>query len=86
MSRRIALAMTGLFDERARRALLLLEEAGERPLSFAELRAAGVENPAQVVYELELAGHPVERSAAGVRLARPPEERSGAAGRRRRRG
>lgn len=74
--------MAGLFDERAQHALRLLQEAGERPLSFSELKGAGVENPAQVVYELELAGQPIERSPAGIRLAtRGPLENRGACAR-----
>ena len=58
--------MLGLFDERVRRALEVLTEADGRILSFAELKAAGVERPSQIIYELELAGHPIEHSLAGA--------------------
>lgn len=57
-------------------ALLLdaLRRAAGAPVSYAELRAAGIELPASVVSELELAGVPIERctsvrtGVAGVRL------------------
>lgn len=47
----------------AQQALLLqvLRRAGGEAVSYAELRAAGVELPASVVAELELAGVPIER-------------------------
>lgn len=56
-------------------ALLLaaLRKAGGAPVSYAELRDAGIEFPASVVSELELAGVSIERldgsrRAVGVRL------------------
>ena len=57
-------------------ALLLgaLRRAAGGPVSYAELRAAGIELPASVVFELELAGVAIEhcfgegRGAVGVRL------------------
>ena len=61
----------------------VLRRAGGRPVTYAELREAGVELPASVVSELELAGIPIERCfgdapgerhAAGVRLAEPVPE------------
>jgi hypothetical protein len=64
-----------------------LRRADGAPVSFAELRAAGVELPASVVSELELAGVAVQRCVAddrgsvGVRLdpaneraAQPPQD------------
>lgn len=61
----------------------VLRRAGGRPVSYAELREAGLELPASVVSELELAGVPIERCfggahggrhVVGVRLAEPPSE------------
>jgi hypothetical protein len=61
----------------------VLRRAGGRPVSYAELREAGVELPASVVSELELAGVPIERCfggvhgerhVVGVRLAEPESE------------
>jgi hypothetical protein len=54
-------------------ALSLLREAGERPVSFNELRQRGVPNPASVIYELELSGLAIDRvhrhgRLLGVRL------------------
>jgi hypothetical protein len=43
-----------------------------RPLAYAELKAGGVGQPAQVIYELALAGHPIEYGAGAVRLAGTP--------------
>jgi hypothetical protein len=52
--------------------LRLLREAGSQPLSFRDFEAAGVRQPANLLYELELAGEPVERvyerTASGARL------------------
>lgn len=54
--------------------LAALRRAAGAPVSYGELRAAGVELPASVVSELELAGVAIERccgeerAAAGVRL------------------
>ena len=68
--------------ERQQAALLeLLRHREGAPVSFTELQAAGVEFPASVVSELELAGAPIERcvlrlgdaSVVGVRLDPPCE-------------
>ena len=71
-------------------ALLLdvLRRAGGGRVSYEELRDAGVEYPASVVSELELAGLPLERCAegssaacrlrGGVRFEQPPDELSDA--------
>ena len=64
-------------EEQQRRVLELLREAAGSPVSYTTIRAAGVEFPAGVVSELELAGVPIERcregagrrAVAGVRLA-----------------
>ena len=52
----------------AQQALLVdaLRRAGGKPVSYAELRAAGIELPASVVSELELAGLPIERCLGGA--------------------
>jgi hypothetical protein len=39
-----------------RTALRLLEEAGDRGLTVAEMRREGLQMPAQALYEVELAG------------------------------
>jgi hypothetical protein len=52
----------------ARIALHVLETVGTT--SVAELRAEGVQMPAQALYALQLAGYPVRRSSSNVwRLA-----------------
>jgi len=48
-------------------ALDALRAAGGEPVSYAQLRDAGVEFPASVVAELELAGVEIERCRGGVR-------------------
>lgn len=69
----------------AQQALLIgaLRRAGGKPMSYAELREAGVELPASVVSELELAGVAIERCfggghgerrVVGVRLLEPEPE------------
>jgi hypothetical protein len=60
--------MTSFYEERVQVALEVLSRAGAHPVSFGELKAAGVANPAQTIYELELAGHVIEHSGVGVRL------------------
>jgi biotin operon repressor len=50
-----------------------LRDAGDRPVSLAELRERGIANPAAVIYELELAGYEIDRvhrhgRLLGVRL------------------
>jgi hypothetical protein len=68
--------------ERQQAALLeLLRHRQGAPVSFSELQDAGIEFPASVVSELELAGAPIKRcvlrlrdvSVVGVRLERPRE-------------
>jgi hypothetical protein len=60
-----------------RLALRLLQEAGEKGLSVAEMRAEGLQMPAQALYEVELAGWPLVRKAGRTRLrpsdAPPPK-------------
>lgn len=46
--------------------LNVLRRAGAEPVSYADLRAAGVELPASVVSELELAGVRIERCYGGA--------------------
>ena len=53
--------------------LRVLRDAGERPVSLAELRERGIGNPGAVIYELELAGYEIDRvhrhgRLVGVRL------------------
>ena len=43
------------------RVLALLESAEEHALTISELRAHGIGTPGQSVYELQLAGYPIER-------------------------
>src|SRR4051812_46302127 len=57
------------YDRRVERALEVLREAAPESLSFGELRSLGIDKPAQVVYELELAGYAIERRGRDVRLA-----------------
>jgi hypothetical protein len=68
--------MASFYEERARVALEVLNRAGAQPVSFRELRAAGVANPAQTIYELELAGHVIEHSGVGVRLVAEADQAS----------
>ncbi len=35
---------------------------GTDPIGIAELRSHGIETPAQMVYELQLAGHDIQRT------------------------
>jgi hypothetical protein len=51
----------------------VLRDAGDRPVSLAELRERGIGNPGAVIYELELAGWEIDRvhrhgRLVGVRL------------------
>jgi hypothetical protein len=73
--------VTKVHDQRLRRALELLSES-DRPMTFADLRAAGVENPAVTVYDLELAGEPIEHVRGGVRLGAGPRAVSSESARR----
>jgi hypothetical protein len=50
-----------LHDEQQTRVVERLQAANGAPVSFEELRAMGVENPALLCYELEAIGLPVER-------------------------
>ncbi len=59
--------MTSLGDDEFAAALELLT-ATDGPVSFADLRAAGVAHPAHSIYELQLAGHHIEQLPGGVRL------------------
>jgi hypothetical protein len=60
-----------------RLALRMLEDAGETGVTVAELRTEGLQMPAQALYEVELAGWPLERKAGRTRLrphdAPPPK-------------
>jgi hypothetical protein len=60
-----------------RLALRLLENAGDHGLTLAELRQEGLQMPAQALYEVELAGWPLERKGRRTRLrtqdAPPPK-------------
>jgi hypothetical protein len=51
-----------------RLALRLLEEAGSTGLTVADMRREGLQMPAQALYEVELAGHPLERRGGRTRL------------------
>jgi hypothetical protein len=57
--RRRAHPPTRLLDEEQARLIEILLAAGGRPVSYDELRDRGVENPATLCYELEIAGLPV---------------------------
>jgi hypothetical protein len=60
-----------------RLALRLLQEAGDTGVTVAEMRREGLQMPAQALYEVELAGWPLERRAGRTRLcpadAPPPK-------------
>ncbi|HTZ87692.1 MAG TPA: hypothetical protein VMB05_13580 [Solirubrobacteraceae bacterium] len=75
-------------DPQQQRMLARLREAGEQPVAFAELHAAGIDFPAAVVSELQLNGVTIDRvyerrRLVGVRLlevepslaAAPPRRR-----------
>jgi hypothetical protein len=69
-----------LADTQQQRLLERLRQAGNQPVTFAELHADGIDFPATVVGELEMNGHAIERvydhgRLVGVRLlqAKPPE-------------
>ncbi len=77
-------------DVRQRRLLERLRQAGDQPVAFAELHAAGIAFPAAVVSELELNGCVIERvydhgRLVGVRLLHPEPGDTPAAHPRRRR-
>ncbi len=46
----------------------MLLTAEDKPISFEEMAAAGIPNPATVVYELEMSELEVEHLATGIRL------------------
>ena len=61
--------------------LRVLRDAGDRPVSLAELRERGIANPAAMIYELEIAGYEIDRvhrhgRLLGVRLGATAEPRS----------
>jgi hypothetical protein len=79
-----------LGDVQQQRLLVRLRQAGDQPVAFAELHAAGIDFPAAVASELELNGYRIERvydhgRLVGVRLLHPEPHDIPAAGRRRRR-
>ena len=73
------MAQTGrpLTTPDGRLALRLLEDAGDHGLTVAEMRKEGLQMPAQALYEVELAGWPLERKNGRTRLrpadAPPPK-------------
>jgi Helix-turn-helix domain len=77
-----------LVEDQHRLALEQLRRAGEQPVSFAALRAAGLDSPAAVISELELNGHAIRRVyehglLVGLCLIEPEQADTGAGGRRR---
>ena len=63
-------------DAQQQRLLERLRQAGDQPITFAELHADGIAFPAAVVSELELNGYVIERvydhgRLIGVRLLQP---------------
>lgn len=77
-------------DAQQQKLLDLLRQAGERPLAYAELHAAGISFPAAIVAELELHGYVFEHVRhrglrVGVRLLHPEPPQIPAARRRWRR-
>jgi len=76
-----------LVETQHRLALEELRRAGERPVSLAALRAAGLDSPAAVISELELNGYAIERvyehgRLVGLRLIEPEDADTAARGRR----
>jgi hypothetical protein len=77
-------------DAQQQRLLEQLRQAGDQPVAFAELHAAGIAFPAAVISELELNGYVIERvydhsRLIGVRLLQPePPDRPTGPRRRRR--
>ena len=76
-----------LVETQHRLALEQLRRAGEHPVSFAGLRAAGFDSPAAVISELELSGYAIERMyedgrLVGLRLIEPADAGTGARRRR----
>jgi hypothetical protein len=62
----------GQLDRQLEDLLARLRAAGGDPVSFDELRAQGIENPALLAYELEVAGIPVGRVPLHGGAASPP--------------
>jgi hypothetical protein len=58
-----------VLDDQQQRLLERLRQADGAPVSFAELRARGVDFPAVVLNELELSGYAFERVHDSGRLA-----------------
>jgi hypothetical protein len=82
-------AASGRVDTQQRRLLERLRATGGRTVTFSELHAAGIDFPAAVVTELELAGYVIDRVSeggrpVGVRLLEPERTEAGAPERRRR--
>ncbi len=77
-----------LADTQQQRMLERLRRAGDQPVTFAELRASGIDFPAVVVSELQLNGYAIDRAydcgrLVGVRLLKPEPPYTPAAHRRR---
>lgn len=53
-----------------RRLLGVLREADGRPVGLSALADAGIDDPANAIYELERAGHRIEREYADVTAGR----------------
>ncbi len=73
--------MSDRYTRRLALVLSALEKADGRALSYRELAALGVEQPAQTVYELEIAGEAIIHVPGGVQLG-SRTGRPGAGGRR----
>jgi hypothetical protein len=58
--------MTGLSEDAARTLELLRDADG--PVTYEELSAAGVRWPGDAVYELQLAGEPIDQAHGRLRL------------------
>jgi hypothetical protein len=63
--------MADRYTHRLELALATLEKADSRPVTYDDLEAAGVEQPAQTVYELEVAGEPIVHTPRGGSLDPP---------------
>jgi hypothetical protein len=63
--------MGSIHQHRTEIILELLRAADGRPVSFADLSRAGVDQPAQSIYELDLAGYPssISTEASGLPLS-----------------
>ena len=77
------MAAATLVDTQQQRLLERLREASGRTVTFAELHAAGIDFPAAVAGELEVAGYAIDRVSEGdgplgLRLLDP--ERTGLPG------